>query len=269
MSKSYDPAKAHEAYLRRKAAGLIKKPDPKKQAEASKRYYEKKKAALKAQGLSTYYMNGGKPKKPSRTKEEAREYYLQRKEQGLPQKYYQDKMSEDPLFNRKAHIKRKRADSEWLTKRGDRGNVLEWAKMITRIRESNLPTNELAEEIASEKRLYICNNNHTHKETEKTVYRPRIRNTVLTDKQIEELKDFTLAQGLTSDMELIQTTVEYDGEMKGIDDRREEKKVDIYTAQSKYLDKGDERKIYIIKDKRERERERIAAMMMLLEKSYD
>ena len=181
----------------------------------------------------------GVPRK-SRTKEEAHEYYLKRKEQGLAQKQYQDKIKEDPLFNRKQHIKRKKADEMWLTKRADRNNVLEWIKIITMIRESDLPTEELAEKIAQDKRAWkISNNSQTRKETDKTVYRPRIRNTVLTEKQIDELKDFTLAQGLTSDMEMIKTTVEYDGEMRGIEDKREEKQVDIYTAQSRYLDKSE------------------------------
>lgn len=238
MGYEYDPKRAHETYLRRKAEGRIPKPDPQKQKEAQKRYYEKKKAALKAQGLSTYHMN--KNRKPTRTKEEAHEYYLKRKERGVAQKQYQNKIKEDPLFNRKQHIKRKKADEMWLTKRADRNNVLEWIKIITMIRESDLPTEELAEKIAQDKRAWkISNNRQTRKETDKTVYRPRIRNTVLTEKQIQELEDFTLAQGLSSEMEMIKTTVEYDGEMRGIEDKQEEKRVDIYTAQSRYLDKGE------------------------------
>lgn len=233
---AYDPKKAHETYLRRKAAGLIKKPDPEKVKEAQRRHYEKKKAQLKAEGKSTYNPETAKKYYNPETQHKI---YERRKQLGKPQAYYKQRMEEDPLFNRKVHIRRKSDDPEWLTRRAERGNVLEWIKIITMIRESDLPTVELAEKIAAEKRAWkICNNNQTHKETDKSVYRPRIRNTVLTEKQIEQLEDFTLAQGLTSEMELIKTSVFYDGEMRGIDDRQEEKQVDIYTAQSRDLDSG-------------------------------
>lgn len=233
--------KRHEYYLKRKAEGKIKPTSKEKQAEYSKKYYEKKKAELKAQGLSTYHM--GKPKEYN--SEKRAEYYQKRKAEGKTQKYYREKKAADPLFNQKEHIKRKARDINWQTVKGSRENFSYWATIIELIRESDLPIQELAQKLSNDWWVNRRYNKPKSKEG-KTIYRPRITNTVLTNEQIEQLDNFALSQGLTSQHELIRSTVSYFGELKDIDSREEDKEVDVYTVQEVGKDYSEDQKLHTV-----------------------
>lgn len=231
----------HEYYLKRKAEGKIKPASKEKQAEYSKRYYEKKKAELKADGLSTYFM--GKPQKYD--PEKNAEYYQRYKSEGKTQKYYQEKKAADPLFNQKEHIKRKSRNINWLTVKGSKANLNYWANIIELIRASDLPLQELAQKLSDD--WWI--NRRCHKEKDpatKTVYRPRLTTTVLTEAQIRELNLFALSQGLTSQHRLIRSTVSYFGELKDIDSREDDKEVDVYTAQKIGEDYSEDKKLHTV-----------------------
>lgn len=162
-----------------------------------------------------------------------REIYERAKAAGKPQAYYKKKMEEDPMFNRKAHIRRKAADPEWQTKRGRKNNKNEWEKIIAYIRESTLSEEDLATALSEKWTLFRRTplDAPARLKTSKTVYRPRIINRLLTDEEIRELNDTALSKGLATEVTVLKTSVKYAGEMGRIDDLRDENLVDIYTLQ--------------------------------------
>lgn len=259
LSEEEIKQRRHEYYLKRKAEGKI--PKQKYDPEAAHRRYLKKKAELKAQGLSTYHMGKGQA---GYNPEKRAEYYQKWKAEGKTQKYYQEAKAKDPLFNQKAHIRRKKANIQWQTVKGERATLYYWTVVIEMIRESDLPVEELAQKLVKDWR--ICKNQHTKKDEKfKTIYRPRITSSALTEKEIEELDNYALSQGLTSQHELIKSTVSYFGDLLDIDSREENKEVDIYTKQERDKDYSEDEKLHTVsKDyrcnykllaKRERERE--------------
>lgn len=162
-----------------------------------------------------------------------RKIYERAKAAGKPQAYYKKRMEEDPMFNRKAHIKRKAADPEWQTKRGRKNNKNEWKKIIAYIREANLSEEDLANALSEKWTLFrrTSSDAPARLKTSKTVYRPRIINRLLTDEEIRELNDAALSKGLATEVTVLKTSVKYAGEMGRIDDLRDENLVDIYTLQ--------------------------------------
>ena len=164
-------------------------------------------------------------------KRKLHERYLKAKAQGKPQAYYKKKMEEDPLYNRKAHIRRKRANPDWQTERGKTMNVTLWEHIVDEIRASEKSTEDLAKEMNEKYRIFY--HSKEKRTTDKETYRPRIKYQNLTDKQLEELKEYTLKAGLSQEVEVMKTTVTYKDTMVGIDDNRKKKRVDIYTGHNK------------------------------------
>ena len=162
--------------------------------------------------------------------EKRRQQYLRDKAKGKPQKYYQDKIAKDPMYNRKAHIRRMAKNEQWQTERGRKNNQNDWLKLVEYIKESDKEAEALAKELAEAWTLY----RHTTKtKSNKKVYRPRMTNRVLTEQEIRELNDEALSLGLSTETEVVKSSVKYQGEMGRIDDKRDEKRVDIYTMQPK------------------------------------
>lgn len=244
-------ARRHAYYLKRKAEGTIKKPDPEKVREYQRERYKQKKAEAEAAGVSVSEYLKLKPKKYDPKKRV--EYYQKWKAEGKTQKYYKEKMAKDPLFNRKEHIKRKAANVNWQTVKGSRENFQYWSNVVKFIRESvDMPHQELVQKLSDD--WWICRRYNKPKSVEgKTVYRPRVTNKVLSEEEIKELDNFALSQGLSSQHELIRTTVSYFGELKDIDSREENKEVDIYTAQEVDKDYSEEEKLHtVIQDLRQK-----------------
>lgn len=232
MRFSFKKPKAPKAMSYEELVAESKKPAM-TQAELSKRWYEKKKAEAEALGIPiTKYLNR-KPR--SYDPEQRKAQYLKQKAEGKIKNYYKEAKAKDPLYNQKAHIRRKTRNINWQTVKGDRANHFNWVTIIEHIRESDLPTDELAREISKDWRI-LRHTANRRSEASKTIYRPRITNRVLTDEQIEELDNYAIKSGLTSQHEVVKSTVSYYGELKDIDSREEEKEVDVYTVQEKGKD---------------------------------
>lgn len=209
--------------------------------EASLRYYHKHKEEIRARKMTRPYSS-----------EKRHAQYERDKAAGKTQEAYKKKMEEDPLFNRKVYIKRKAEQEDYNVERGRHNKVVMWQKIIEYIRESELASDELAIELNEKYHIGYSSTYKPFNTTEKRVYRPRVRNTTLTDEEIQELANSALASNLTCEQEVIKTVVSYVGEMLNIEDKREEKEVDIYTAQTKEEaeEAGDNNRIYGRKDKR-------------------
>lgn len=227
---------SHEKYLQRKAAGKIKPASKEKQKEYSKRWYARMKAQCEAEGRPMPWVEKPREYDPEKRKE----MYERQKESGElidsetgKTKYYAEEMKKDPLYNRKRHIRNKAKDLHWEDGKNERYNYSLWLKLVLLIKESDDAPEELAETLARDYNL--SRRSRGEHDYNRTIYRPRIRNSVLTQEQIEEITGFTLKHGLTPETEVIKTSVIYAGEMEHIDDKREEKQVDIYTSQNKYL----------------------------------
>lgn len=216
--------------------------EEKKQAqrEACLRYYHKNKEKICARRRGLY------------SPEKRHVQYEQDRAAGKTQEVYKKKMEEDPLFNRKVYIKRKAEREDYNVERGRHNKVIMWQRIVEYIRESELASDELAIELNEKYHIGYSSSYKPFKTTEKRVYRPRIRNTTLTDEEIQGLVNSALASNLTCEQEVIKTVVSYVGEMLNIEDKREEKEVDIYTAQTKEEaeEAGDNNRIYGRKDKR-------------------
>lgn len=209
-----------------------KKP-PLTQAELSKRWYEKKKLEAEELGVPiTEYL--GRKKKPY-DPEKRRAQYLKQKAEGTLKNYYKEAKAKDPLYNQKKHIQRKSRDIQWQTVKGDRANFSNWVTVVKHIRESTLSTEDLATELNRNWRILRHTPNRRSDES-KTIYRPRITNTVLDAKQLQELDNYAVTAGLTSQHEVIRSTVSYYGDLKDIESREETKQVDVYTVQKKGKD---------------------------------
>jgi len=147
--------------------------------------------------------------------------------------YYREKIAEDPLFNRKNHIRRKSADLNWQTDRGDRQNLALWNKIIAYVQSSDKTVEDLTNELNLKYRLFY--RSHEHKNTQRDVYRPRIQQSRLTDEQKKELAEYTMSAGLTSEAEITKTSVIYKDRCVGIDHKPQQKRVDVYTGHEKEL----------------------------------
>lgn len=145
--------------------------------------------------------------------------------------YYRKKIAEDPLFNRKRHIRRKSADLNWQTDRSDRQNITLWNKIVAYVQSSDKTVEDLAEELNLKYRLYY--RSHEHKKSQRDVYRPRIQQSKLTDEQKKDLAEYTMSAGLTNEAEITKTSVLYKDLCVGIDHKPRQKRVDVYTGHEK------------------------------------
>lgn len=203
-------------------------------AKNKQKSQQEKQAEKRAPGRPRVYPEGYKPDRRNYRKE----YYERCKaEKRGDAVRYKEKMNEDPLFNRKVYLEKVTKDSEYNIKRAAHNNVAKWEQLIEYILASGKTSKELAEELSAKYRVcytsvYEANHKRAVERKEGTyIYRPRVRNTLLNSEQLEALEIFAEQKGLAVEREILRTEVLYNGDMLGIDDRREEKKVDIYTAQ--------------------------------------
>lgn len=168
---------------------------------------------------------------------------------------YYKKVEQDPLFNRKEYVK-KRLLPDWEAKRVLRNRELEWKKVINlcrTIKDDSFLLEELQKTWRLNRRMTIrtaeepttlspkLKQTLVKREAEifkpklhnQKRYLPRIKNSRLTPEQVRELTGVVVSQGLDVEYDLVQTVVEYMGDLLDLQDKRQEKKVELYTKQKK------------------------------------